>query len=169
MNDTQKRYEVVVKEFGNGAHITVPKEQIGQIAQVEFIGPYCPPLFSQVEEGAEVVMDIEVNDDEKACESGLSDDVVAVSGEVMEFEQNVKSDGSGMRTLVLLDTGHQFYRVEIERDAGDDGWADSEYRVERDINGDEMQETDRIISMEGGSMWKPVGTVDGFGVKQKVA
>lgn len=168
MTNHKKKFEVVAKEFGNGAHITVPKDWIGQIAQVELVGPYCPPLFAQVSEGADAVLDITINEDEKQCESGLSNDVETVSGEIIEFEQNISSDNSGMRVYLILDASNRFYRVEIQREAGDNGWEESEYTVERDISGDEMQETDEIISMEGGSMWKPIGTVNGFGVKQTV-
>jgi hypothetical protein len=166
--ENQKKYEVAVKEFGNGAHITVPKEWIGQIAQVELVGPYCPPLFNQVTEECEIFMDVGINDDEKEMESGFDEDVLSVTGEVIEFEQTVNNDNSGMSAQVLIDAKTQFYRVRIQREAGDDGWDESEYIVEKDISGDEMQETDEIISMVGGSMWKPIGNVNGFGVKQRV-
>lgn len=168
MSEQQQRFEALVKEFGNGAHVTVPKEWMGQIAQVEFVGPYCPPLFSTVSEGAGVILDIDTNEDELACDSGLDDEITTVSGEVLEFNQKVRNDNSGMIAQVLIDANNRFYRIEIDRDAGADGWEDSQYTVERDISGDEIQETDKVISMEGGSMWKPVGAVESFGVKQKV-
>jgi len=168
MVDEDKRYEVVVKEFGNGAHITVPKEWIGQIAQVELVGPYCPPLFDNVATGRNVMMDIQVNDDELACENGLSDTSVTVTGEVIEFNNDFSNDNSEMKSEILIDAENQFYRVTVRRDAGDDGWQDSEYEVERDMDTDEFTDSDRIISLEQSGMWKPVGVVEGFGVKQSV-
>lgn len=162
----KERYETVAKEFGNGAHITVPKQWEGHLFEVKHIGPYCPPLFENIEEEVEIAMNIEVNDDELEINTGLNNSEEEISGEVIKFEQSIKNDGKEVKAVVVIDTGSRFYKIEVNREAGDNGWENSQYKVFRDMNSEELTETNEIIELEGRAIWKPVGNVLSFGVKQ---
>lgn len=166
--ENKTQYETVVKEFGNGAHITVPKEWVGDLVHIEHIGPYRPPLFKNVSQNCEVVMDIDLNEDELQLEAGLDETENSVEGEVIKFEDQIQDDGTEIRFTLVIDTGKDFYKIEIKRDSGDDGWSESEYTVRRTMDSDEGLETNEIVTVNGKAMWKPIGTVSTFAVKKQV-
>lgn len=148
---TKDRFEAEATKFGNGAHVTVPKEWMGSIVRVERVGSWYPPLFEDVAEGAKVF--VETKDGEE------------FSGEVFEFDMTVKP--KKMYSRILVDTGHDLYRIETSRNVGEDGWSGT-YTLERGVGGDEIQESDEVLeldsSVEGGAIWEPEGEVDGLAV-----
>lgn len=153
MSENRERLEKIASEFGNGAHVTVPKEWEGHILYIEKVCPFIPNVFSDVEEEREVVMDIDTGE--------------TVSGEVIEFNVSIDRDNKGMSLDMKIDTGHDFYRVEGERNVGDDSWS-SEFDVSKGVSGDEARGSDEVITLTEGEMWRPVGTLESLAVKQKM-
>lgn len=147
----QKGIETEAVEFGNGAHVTVPKEWVGSMVRLRRVGSYVPPMFHGVEEGKTVFVEVDSLD-------------APLSGDVIEFKQNPQEEYLQFR--LRLDTGHDIYRLTTKRPVGADSWDDSECTIEKVIDGDEMQETDEIIEMSEGGLWKPVGAVTGVAVQR---
>lgn len=157
MGDSYDRMEQVASEFGNGAHVTVPKEWEGDIIDVERVCPFVPHQFSDVEEGGEVVVDLASGE--------------TISGEVMKFDVSTNQDNKGVSLNMKIDTGHDFYRIEGERSVGEESWG-SEFDVSKAVSGDEAYGADGIVSLEvdegQGEMWHPEGTLKSIAVKQTI-
>jgi len=52
----QDKLERTVKEFGNGAHVTLPSEWVGGSVEVQLIAPERPEVFSGIETGSELTV-----------------------------------------------------------------------------------------------------------------
>lgn len=150
----KNRYEARATEFGNSAHITVPKDWRGGLVRVEHIGDWCPPLFAGIEQGTKVFVETDTEEE--------------LSGEVFKFEHNTSSDG--MSAYILFDTGHEIHRIETSRDVGDDGWPD-DYTLKKAIGTDEIHDSDEILhldgSVDGGAIWEPDGRVNGLAIVEQ--
>lgn len=154
MMDTETKFEAVVQEFGNGAHITVPKDWLNDIIVVENVCSLCPDLFTDAKEGAEVIIEVSNED--------------VVSGVVENFDVQVQDKKDSMWSQIVVSTGEgdsEYYRVTTRREAGDDGW-ENEYTVERKLDDVEMEETDEIIALGEDGMWVEDGVVESLAVKQ---
>lgn len=151
MSETRDRLEKVAAEFGNGAHVTVPKDWQGQIVYIEKVCPFIPRAFSDVREEKEVVVDVDTG--------------ATFIGEVIEFDVSIDGDNKGMSLNMKLDTGKDFYRVEGERSVGEDSW-DSEFTVSKAVSGDEAKGSDEIVTLTSGGMWRPEGKLESIAVKQ---
>lgn len=152
MMDSETKFEAVVQEFGNGAHVTIPKDWLNDIVVIERVSSLCPDLFSDAQEGAKVIIEI--------------DDGETVTGEVSDFDVEVQDKQNSMWSQIIVSTGEEpsdAYRVTTRRDAGDDGW-ENEYTVEKKI--EDMNETSEIIALNGDGMWVEEGTVESLAVKQ---
>lgn len=163
MTSNDSPYEAVVKEFGNGAHITVPKDWLGDIIQLERVSSHNPPLFTDVETGKEVVVDVELIDNQHR-RRGYTDTDITVTGEVTDH--SITDSKKQMTATVCIDGENRLYRITVEREVGDDGWNDSEYSIEESIDVSEFEQTDEVISLTGDTAWVPLGTVTSFAVKQ---
>ena len=152
---TEKTYVTQVTEFGNGAHVILPKDWTGKLARIEAVGAWVPPLFTGFDKGDTVFVE--------------TDDETQLNGDVIEYD--ISTDGDRIRAYFLLDTGRDFYRISIERDGMSDQWP-SNYSLERAVDGDEArEEIDEVISLEpsenGGAMWAPVGSVTGIAAMER--
>jgi hypothetical protein len=161
MRDT-KVLECFVSDSPSGVEFDVPESWEESIVRLEKVGPSIPPLFSDVSEGVQVVMDVEVTADGLEQTQQLS-----VEGQVITFNSNITESETMLNFRIILDTGNRFYCVEVSREAGSDGWAESEYEVTRDASKEEFEKTNEILELDEDAIWVPVGTVNSFGVKKQ--
>lgn len=151
MSENRDRLEKVAGEFGNGAHVTVPKEWEGHIVYMERVCPFIPPAFADVREEKEIVMDIDTGE--------------TLIGEVMEFDVSINGDNKGMSLEMQIDTGRDFYKVTSERSVGEESW-DSEFEVSKAVSGNEAKGSDEVVTLTSGGMWRPEGTLESIAVKR---
>lgn len=152
-----------VVEFGNGAHITLPKEWVDEMVRVERLGPWVPEAFSSLSAGQEARFEFMFGNEEMAVDGVVSDDGV----EVIEVNETTMIS----RVLFEVETNGEnigtTYRVVTRRSVGDDGWV-NEYVVSKDMTKDEMDEYNEVFSMDGDGMWKELGELTAISPRQSV-
>lgn len=157
------KFEAIVKEFGNGAHVTLPKEYIGDIMKIERVCSLTPSLFEGITDDAEVIIDATVPEDIECPVEDTGD--VTIMGVVTDSEFYLSDENRTMHQKILVEGENRRYRIETQRDAGDEGWG--EYTLEQEIDSDEMDETGEVISMEPREWWVDIGSVTSLAVKKK--
>lgn len=161
--DPQDKFETIPKEFGNGAHIVVPKDWAGDIVQLKRVGPQMPETFQNIEVSNFVEAEFETGEE------------TWISGPVTEVQLNISE--TEMKAYITLEEDHKdedvhdLYRIEANRSAGDDGWV-NDFKIFKHLTEVEIEDIDdeeKLVELgDGDGTAVQVGTLKELSVKTNV-
>lgn len=161
-DDSLNQFETTPKEFGNGAHVVVPKDWSDDIILLKRVGPQVPPQFHGVAKERFVEAEFEEGEE------------LWISGPVVEVKNDVSD--KNMHAHIVLEEDHQdedvhnLYRIETDREAGDDGWCNG-YEIYKFLTPVEIEEADdeiELVELPTGDTMRRVGTLKELSVKSNV-